>query len=129
MQPTSEETLLESATSTLPVSEVKNVVLYSIAGAKQQELSESEKSEVLDALAKVEWSETGSQSYLNHDGGLALMFRLELENGQEIDFAACNPFYIIDAMGYKAEYKICDAISDLYWQLVAEHFPENLIIH
>lgn len=125
MQPALEETAIEEEPLSLPLSEVKNVVLYSMTAVKQQELSESEKAEVLEALADVEWSGTGTQSYLDNDGGVGKMFRLELEDGREIDFSACSPFYIIDELGYKSEYRVCQAISKVYWRLNAEYFAER----
>ncbi len=123
MQPVSEEAEPGEEPSRLPLSEVKSVTLYS-RGLREQELSEAESAEVLDALAEVEWYGTGSQSYLDYDGCGGRMFRLELEDGGTVKFGASSPFYIIDESGYKSEYRVCQAISKVYWKLNDKYFGD-----
>ncbi len=51
------------------------------------------------------------------------MFQLNMKNSSNIDFAASNPFYIINIeKGYKADYDLCDKINQLYFSMLDNHF-------
>lgn len=115
----------QSAVTTLPVSDIDSIFVYSPNGKRQQALTQEEIEEVSSALAMVELSGEGDKSYRDYDGMFAQMFHVVLTGEEEFDFAACAPFYVVDdKLGYRCEYEPCNSISKLYWQLVKKYFPE-----
>ncbi len=120
-----EDANTKSELSSLPVSEIKKVFVY-VSKDKEVQLNSDEELDVIKALSTVEFSGSGTLDYADYDGIHPLMFRLELKNGEMIDFAACSPFYIIDSLGYTAGHKVCASIENMYWQLYEKYFFENL---
>ncbi|MDF2868776.1 MAG: hypothetical protein K0R05_351 [Anaerocolumna sp.] len=107
----------------LPISQIESISIYSLSLEEKEVLSEEEKKELLSYLSKVELKGKGTQEFKEYDGGKYLMFQLNLKDSSNIDFAASNPFYIINIeKGYKADYGLCGKISRLYYSMLDKHF-------
>lgn len=114
---------VEVQNALLSISEIEEVYLYSPVHEEGYKLSEEEVLEFASLLAKVELKGNGSKSYLEYMGGVSKMFRIVYNGGTQIEFAAVTPFYIIDSWGYEGEYRPCDTISSLYWELLPKYDP------
>ena len=90
---------------------------------EKEVLSEDEKKQLLSYLKRVELKGKGTQEFKDYAGCKFLMFQLNMKDSSNIDFAACNPFYIINIeKGYKADYELCDKINQLYFSMLDNHF-------
>lgn len=50
------------------------------------------------------------QSYTEYDGQ-GVTFTLTMTDGSQIEIMACNPFLVIDGVGYKTKYEPCEALN------------------
>ncbi len=106
----------------LPISQIESITIYSLSLEKEV-LSEDEKKQLLSYLKRVELKGKGTQGFKDYTGCMFLMFQLNMKNSSKIDFAASNPFYIINIeKGYKADYDLCDKINQLYFSMLDNHF-------
>lgn len=106
----------------LPISQIESITIYSLSLEKEV-LSEDEKKQLLSYLKRVELKGKGTQEFKDYTGCMFLMFQLNMKNSSNIDFAASNPFYIINIeKGYKADYDLCDKINQLYFSMLDNHF-------
>lgn len=53
------------------------------------------------------------------------MYRIELYNGQEFDFAANKNYYVLNMQGYAAEEETGNQILLQYRELCKKYFPED----
>lgn len=106
----------------LPISQIESITIYSLSLEKEV-LSEDEKKQLLSYLKRVELKGKGTQEFKDYAGCKFLMFQLNMKDSSNIDFAASNPFYIINIeKGYKADYELCDKINQLYYSMLDNHF-------
>lgn len=106
----------------LQISQIESITLYSLSLEKAV-LSEDEKKQLISYLKRVELKGKGTQKFKEYDGCRFLMFQLNMKDSSNIDFAASNPFYIINIeKGYKADYELCEKISQLYFSMLDNHF-------
>lgn len=106
----------------LPISQIESITIYSLCLEKEV-LSEDEKKQLLSYLKRVELKGKGTQEFKDYAGCKFLMFQLNMKDSSNIDFAASNPFYIINIeKGYKADYELCDKINQLYFSMLDNHF-------
>lgn len=106
----------------LPISQIESITIYSLSLEKEV-LSEDEKIQLLSYLKRVELKGKGTQEFKDYTGCKFLMFQLNMKDSSNIDFAASNPFYIINIeKGYKADYELCDKINQLYFSMLDNHF-------
>lgn len=106
----------------LSISQIESITIYSMSLEKEV-LSEDEKKQLLSYLKRVELKGKGTQKFKDYTGCKFLMFQLNMKDSSNIDFAASNPFYIINIeKGYKADYELCDKINQLYFNMLDNHF-------
>ena len=103
--------------------QIEKIIIEAQSG-RQCELTQDNMAALSSLIEQIEPLGEGDPSYLNYDGVFPTMFYIYFEDGTQMDFSASNPFYVIDSLGYRSEYKLCDTISRLYWQLCEDYFPK-----
>lgn len=103
--------------------QIEKIIIEAQSG-RQCELPQDDMAALSSLIEQIEPLGEGDQSYLNYDGVFPTMFHIYFDGGTQMDFSASNPFYVIDSVGYRSEYKLCDTISRLYWQLCEDYFPK-----
>ena len=107
----------------LEVSQVKNISVYSLSAEEMAELSSEDAADLIAQLNKVELRGNGTNEFLEYSGIQYKMFHIELKNGTVFEFSASNPFYIInEEKGFRADYSVCDELSEAYNTAVSEYF-------
>lgn len=108
----------------LAVSDIEEVYLLPMmGGAEPCRLTEEEVQELSSLLVEIELKKNGSKEHLEWTGVYFKMFLIVYNNGTQIEFSGCYPFYIIDSVGYKGERRLCHAITHLYESFHKEYYP------
>lgn len=102
--------------------QIEKIVIETQNG-RQCELTQDDMLALSSLIEQIEPLSEGDQSYLDYDGVFPTMFHIFFDDDTQIDFSASNPFYVINSLSYKSEYRLCDKISRLYWQLCENYFP------
>ena len=108
------------------VSRVKSISVYPwfvSEEAKETTISEEDKVALVEQLKQVKLIGRGTDIFKYAQGCTPLMFHITLSDGSDFEFAASNPFYIIDVeRGYTTEdYAICETICNTYYELVGKY--------
>lgn len=106
----------------LTPSEIEDIFLLR-PGKQPCKLEKEDALSLSSLLTNVRVQGSGTTSYTDYDGVYSKMFSIVYNDSTKIEFSASNPFYIVDSIGYKSEYSLCDAISNLYWEFCDKYYP------
>lgn len=115
----------------LTTAQVKRVYIVAYNGClggnpqKLAELTYDDMDSLTALLNQVELTGEPSDSFTDITGMYWEMYRIELENGQEFDFAAHPEFYVIDLKGFEANKELGTEIFRQYHDWNRKYFPED----
>ena len=94
--------------------QVERISVYSYR-LERAELTQEEAAKIITLFHKMDIRGVGSTDYLNYDGAFTnFMFYIEMKDGTNIIYATSAPHYIINGLGYEADYDVSHEIQDLY---------------
>jgi len=107
-------------------SQVKSISVYPwfvSEDANETTISEEDKAALVEQLKEVKLIGRGTDMFKYAQGCQPLMFHITLMDGSDFDFAASNPFYIVDVeRGYTTEdYAVCEKLCNTYYDLVGKY--------
>ncbi|MCD7835846.1 MAG: hypothetical protein LUG83_04225 [Lachnospiraceae bacterium] len=116
----------------LTTSQVNRVYIVSYMNKRRDlvklaELTYDDIDALVELLNQIELNGEASDRFTDVTGMYWHMYRIELDNGQEFDFAADNHFYVIDLKGFDADAETGSAILRQYGAWSEEYFPEDYL--
>jgi len=115
----------------LETSQVKRVYIvfpwsfYGAAPTKWAELTYDDMDSLVALLNQVELTGEPSDKFTDATGTDWHMYRIELYNGQEFDFANDNRYYVIDMNGYDADADVGSELRSQYYDWTKKYFPDD----
>lgn len=116
--------------SRLTVSDIKRVYIFSYGNryrdfTKLAELTYDDIESLIPLLNQVELTGEPSEEFQDVPAMYWEMYRIELESGQEFDFAANKSYYVIDMNGYAADETVGNEIFLQSREWCRKYFPED----
>jgi len=116
--------------SRLDISDIKRVYIFSCGNryrdsTKLAELTYDDVESLIALLNQVELTGNPTEEFQDSPGMYWEMYRIELYNGQEFDFAANKNYYVINMNGYVADESVGNEIFLQNREWCKKYFPED----
>lgn len=116
--------------SRLEISDIKHIYIVAYGSrykdyTKMAELTYDDIETLLPLLNQVELAGEATDEFQNVPAMYWQMYRIELENGREFDFAANKNYYAVNMAGYVADENIGNEILLQSREWCKKYFPED----
>lgn len=76
--------------------------------------ADEEIDELLEVMQNIKIKGFGTYNHVNSNGGVCYMFKIQMNNGEIIEFAERNPYIIINGKYYISEYSQTEALGRIW---------------